>query len=409
MNYKIRELNIKSRQEGLKEFRKIGVTSEGAEIMVEKIFPLSLKVRGVNLIAANILKQEMLARGGDVAISRDALMGLREKENKDTKTDVIILGNIKSIKSLIDKIEGQQFGLKDLSVELRDYLDRMDKMLNGKELVIADKKFNMDKDVLIMGILNVTPDSFYDGGYYFEKDKAYRRVDAIVSEGADIIDVGGMSTRPGSLPVAPGEEIERVIPVIEYIKRNYNILISADTYRSEVAAKAIDAGAHIINDISGLSMDENIARVVAGYGVSVIIMHIKGTPENMQKDPHYENVIDEIYDYLEDRVSIAVSSGIEPEKIIIDPGIGFGKTLEHNLEVINKIGEFKMMGYPVMIGMSRKSFIGGVLDLPVEERLEGSLAAAVCSVMNGVNILRVHDVKETVRAVRVAKSIISGF
>lgn len=409
MNYKIRELNIKSRQEGLKEFRKIGVTSEGAEIMVEKIFPLSLKVRGVNLIAANILKQEMLARGGDVAISRDALMGLREKENKDTRTDVIILGNIKSIKSLIDKIEGQQFGLKDLSVELRDYLDRMDKMLNGKELVIADKKFNMDKDVLIMGILNVTPDSFYDGGYYFEKDKAYRRVDAIVSEGADIIDVGGMSTRPGSLPVAPEEEIERVIPVIEYIKRNYNILISADTYRSEVAAKAIDAGAHIINDISGLSMDENIARVVAGYGVSVIIMHIKGTPENMQKDPHYENVIDEIYDYLEDRVSIAVSSGIEPEKIIIDPGIGFGKTLEHNLEIINKIGEFKMMGYPVMIGMSRKSFIGGVLDLPVEERLEGSLAAAVCSVMNGVNILRVHDVKETVRAVRVAKSIISGF
>ncbi|MDD3819059.1 MAG: dihydropteroate synthase, partial [Actinomycetota bacterium] len=246
MNYKIRALNIKNRQEGLKEFKKIGATSEGAEIMVEKIFPLSLKVRGVNPIAANILKQEMLARGGDVVISRDTLIGLREIENKDTKTDVLILGNINSIKSLIDKIEGQQFGLKNLAMELRDYLERLDKMSKRDELVIADKKFNMDRDVLIMGILNVTPDSFYDGGYYFEKDKAYRRVDAIVSEGADIIDVGGMSTRPGSLPVAPEEEIERVIPVIEYIKKNYNILISADTYRSEVASRAIDAGAQII-------------------------------------------------------------------------------------------------------------------------------------------------------------------
>jgi len=409
MNYKIRALNIKNRQEGLKEFKKIGATSEGAEIMVEKIFPLSLKVRGVNPIAANILKQEMLARGGDVVISRDTLIGLREIENKDTKTDVLILGNINSIKSLIDKIEGQQFGLKNLAMELRDYLERLDKMSKRDELVIADKKFNMDRDVLIMGILNVTPDSFYDGGYYFEKDKAYRRVDAIVSEGADIIDVGGMSTRPGSLPVASEEEIERVIPVIEYIKKNYNILISADTYRSEVASRAIDAGAQIINDISGLSINENMSGVIARYGVSVIIMHIKGTPENMQKNPHYENVIDEIYDYLEDRASMAVSSGIGPEKIIIDPGIGFGKTLEHNLEIINKISEFKMMGYPVMMGMSRKSFIGGVLDLPVEERLEGSLAAAVYAAINGVNILRVHDVKETVRAVKVAKSIVSGF
>jgi dihydropteroate synthase len=409
MNYKIRALNIKNRQEGLKEFKKIGATSEGAEIMTAKIFPLSLKVRGVSPIAANILKQEMLARGGDVAVSIDTLVGLRDMAKKDTKTDVIIQGTIKGVSSLIDKIERQQFGLKSLAMELRDYLERLDKMSKRDELVIADKKFNMDRDVLIMGILNVTPDSFYDGGYYFEKDKAYRRVDAIVNEGADIIDVGGMSTRPGSLPVAPEEEIERVIPVIEYIKKNYNILISADTYRSEVASRAIDAGAQIINDISGLSMDENMAGVVARYGVSVIIMHIKGTPENMQKNPQYENVIDEIYDYLEDRASMAVSSGIGPEKIIIDPGIGFGKTLEHNLEIINKIGEFKMMGYPVMMGMSRKSFIGGVLDLPVEERLEGSLAAAVYAVINGVNILRVHDVKETVRAVKVAKSIVRGF
>mgnify|MGYP000627919784 CR=1 FL=1 len=218
-----------------------------------------------------------------------------------------------------------------------------------------------------------------------------------------------MSTRPGSLPVSLKEEIERVIPVIKYIKKNYDILISADTYRSEVAREAIDAGAHIINDISGLSMDKNIAEVVAGSGVSVVIMHIKGTPENMQNNPCYTNVIDEIYDYFEDRANIAVNSGIKPDKIIIDPGIGFGKTLEHNLEILNKVREFRTLGYPVMIGVSRKSFIGSILNQPVEDRLEGSLAAAVCSIINGVNILRVHDVKETIRAVKVAREIIDGF
>ncbi|MCJ7728195.1 MAG: dihydropteroate synthase [Actinobacteria bacterium] len=260
-----------------------------------------------------------------------------------------------------------------------------------------------------MGILNVTPDSFYDGGHYFEKDKACRRAGTIVKEGAHIIDVGGMSTRPDSLPVGLEEEVERIIPIIEYISKNYDILVSADTYRSEVARMAIDAGAHIINDISGFSMDSNMVKVIAESDVSVVIMHIKGTPENMQKNPEYEDVVDEIYDYLEDRTNMAINSGIKPGKIIIDPGIGFGKTLEHNLEILNKINEFKMLGYPVMVGASRKSFIGAVLDLPVEERLDGSLAAAICSIINGVNILRVHDVAETIRAVKIAKRIINGF
>jgi len=403
MKFKIRALNIKNRLEGLKEYNKIGASPSGSHIMVEKIFPVSLKVRGLNPLAANILKQEMLARGGDVVTSRDTL------SKTNGKADVIIQGTIKSVKSLIDKIKKQPFGLKDLSCELKNYLDRFEKARKRKELVIDNKKFNVGKDILVMGILNITPDSFYDGGFYFEKDKAYRRVETIISEGANIIDVGGMSTRPGSLPVSLKEEIERVIPVIKYIKKNYDILISADTYRSEVAREAIDAGAHIINDISGLSMDKNIAEVVAGSGVSVVIMHIKGTPENMQNNPCYTNVIDEIYDYFEDRANIAVNSGIKPDKIIIDPGIGFGKTLEHNLEILNKVREFRTLGYPVMIGVSRKSFIGSILNQPVEDRLEGSLAAAVCSIINGVNILRVHDVKETIRAVKVAREIIDGF
>ncbi|PIU29174.1 MAG: dihydropteroate synthase [Candidatus Hydromicrobium americanum] len=403
MKFKIRALNIKTRQEGLKEFEKIGATAAGSRIMVDKIFPISLKIRGINPLAANILKQEMLARGGDVVTSRNSLM------ETGGKADVIIQGTIKGVRSLIGKIKQQPFGLKALSGDLESYIDKLDENKKRKELIIGKKEFNLSEDVLIMGILNVTPDSFYDGGYYFEKDKACRRAETIVKEGAQIIDVGGMSTRPGSLPVGLEEEVERIIPVIEYISKNYDILVSADTYRSEVARRAIAAGAHIINDISSFSMDSNMVKVIAEGDVSVVVMHIKGTPENMQKNPEYEDVVDEIYDYLEDKTNIAIDSGIKPGKIIIDPGIGFGKTLEHNLEILNKVYEFRMLGYPVLIGASRKSFIGNILDLPVEERLEGSLAAAICSVINGVNILRVHDVKETIRAVKIAKRITNGF
>ncbi len=403
MKYKIRALSIKTRKEGLKEFERIGATDTGSHIMVSKIFPLSLKIRSISPLAASILKQEMLARGGDVVTTRDSLV------ETEGRTDVIIMGSKSSIKSVINKIKQQPFGLKDLSHDLKDYLDRLDEKKKVKELIIGKQKFNLNENVLIMGILNVTPDSFYDGGYYFEKEKAYKRADAIVSEGADIIDVGGMSTRPGSLPVDIDEEIKRIIPVIEYISKNHNILISADTYRSEVAKRAVASGAHIINDISGLSMDTGMAGVVAKSSVSLVIMHIKGTPENMQKNPEYENVIDEIYDYLEEKANKAIKSGIEAGKIIVDPGIGFGKKTEHNLKILNKVSEFKMLGYPVLIGASRKSFIGNVLDLDVEERLEGSLAASVCSVMGGANILRIHDVKETIRAVKIAKSIINGF
>ncbi|HEY4662750.1 MAG TPA: dihydropteroate synthase [Candidatus Humimicrobiaceae bacterium] len=409
MKFKIRVLDIKTRPEGLKENKKIGATPAGSRIMIEKIFPISLKIKGINPLGANILKQEMLARGGDVVTSRNTLLEAGSRTEIKGKSDVIVQGTIKTIESLIDKIKEQPFGLKELSGELKEYLDRLDKIGKRKELVIDKKKFNLDEDILIMGILNITPDSFYDGGFYFEKDKALRRIEVMVKEGADIIDVGGMSTRPGSIPVNPDEETKRIIPAIEYIKKNYDILISADTYRSEVARKAIDAGAHIINDISGLSMDPQMVKVIPERDVSVVIMHIKGTPENMQKNPEYENVMDEIYDYLEEKTDMATGSGIKPEKIIIDPGIGFGKTLEHNLEILNKVKELTVLGFPVLIGASRKSFVGGILDLPVEERLEGSIAAAVYSVVNGVNILRVHDVKETIRAVKVAKCIINGF
>ena len=403
MRYKIRKLDIKNRAEGMSEFEKIGSTVAGQKIMVEKLFPVAIKVRGLKVTAINILKQEMLARGGDVVTSRDSLL--------DTKgtTDVIIEGHRKSFKSLIPKLRMQPFGLADLADELEIFFKDHKNNSNKKSFRIGKKKFDLVSDILVMGIINVTPDSFYDGGKYDHKDQAVKRISEMVADGADIIDIGGLSSRPGSKPVSLEEEIKRAIPVVESVSNNFDTLISIDTYRSEVALEAISAGAHMVNDISAFNMDKNMAAVVADKGVSVTLMHMQGKPESMQENPQYENVIDEIYEYLDGKASTAIDAGVSPDKIILDPGIGFGKTLDHNLSILNKISEFRSMGYPIMMGASRKAFIGTILDLPAEDRLEGSLAAAVWSVINGVNILRVHDVAETVRSVKIARAIMSGF
>lgn len=256
-----------------------------------------------------------------------------------------------------------------------------------------------------MGILNVTPDSFSDGGRYLDTDKAVKRALEIEKEGADIIDIGGESTRPGALPLSHEEELGRVIPVIEKLKNRLRIPISIDTYKAEVARAAIQAGASIINDISGLRFDPDIATVAAEYDVPVVIMHIKGTPGNMQVNPVYQDLIGEILHFLEDGISIAQKAGIDEDMIIIDPGIGFGKTFEHNLEIINRLDEFKSLGMPVLFGPSRKSFIGKILDLPADDRLEGTAAAVAIGIIKGANIVRVHDVSSMVRVARVADAI----
>jgi len=257
-----------------------------------------------------------------------------------------------------------------------------------------------------MGILNVTPDSFSDGGRYFDKASAIRRAYEMVEEGADIIDVGGESTRPGSEPVPLQEEIDRTIPVIEEISKKIKVPVSIDTYKAEVARRALDAGASIVNDISGLRFDPEMPKVVSQYKVPVVIMHIKGTPRDMQANPIYEALIPEITDYFRESIRLAVESGITEDKIIIDPGIGFGKTFDHNLEIIKNLREFTLLEKPLLVGVSRKAFIGKILgDAPVSERLEGSEAAAAISILNGANIIRVHDVKEMKKVALVADAI----
>jgi len=258
---------------------------------------------------------------------------------------------------------------------------------------------------LIMGILNMTPDSFSDGEQFKSHDKAIDHALKMVEEGANIIDIGGESTRPGAEAVQLEEELSRTIPIIEAIRLKSDCLISIDTYKSKVAKAALDAGADMVNDISGLTFDHNMASLVAKRNVPVIIMHIKGKPGDMQKNPNYDNLIKEIKAFFEVQISIAKKAGIDSGNIILDPGIGFGKRLEDNFEIIRELGQISTMGYPVLLGPSRKSFIGFTLDLPIEERIEGTLASITAGVINGARIVRVHDIRATRRTLTITEKI----
>ena len=273
---------------------------------------------------------------------------------------------------------------------------------------LAWNSFCLDfsRKTYVMGILNVTPDSFSDGSIYFDKAKAVDHALRMADDGADIIDIGGESTRPGSETVPLEEELRRTIPVIEEISKKINIPISIDTYKSEVALRALESGASIVNDISGMRFDPEMPKVIAKYKVPVVLMHIKGRPKNMQKNPVYDALIPEIMDYFRISIRLANKFGIPENMIIIDPGIGFGKTAEHNLEIINNLSQFASLKKPILIGASRKAFIGKILgDAPSGERLEGTAAAVAISIINGANIVRVHDVKEMAKVVKVADAI----
>jgi len=266
----------------------------------------------------------------------------------------------------------------------------------------------LGKVPLVMGILNVTPDSFSDGGRYTRVSAALERAREMVEEGADIIDVGGESTRPGAQPVPLEEELRRVVPVVEAIRAELDVPISVDTYKSEVARAALDAGAVMVNDISGLRFSPDMADVVAEYQAHVVVMHMKGTPRDMQKNPYYDDVVEEVKGFFSERLEFLQSMGVDLERVLLDPGIGFGKRVEDNLALIRGIPRFLDLDRPVLIGPSRKSFIGDILGLPVEERLEGTLAAVSVAVFLGATVVRVHDVLAARRAVDMAWALKMG-
>ena len=257
-----------------------------------------------------------------------------------------------------------------------------------------------------MGIVNVTPDSFSDGGQFRKSDKAVRHALQLIKDGADLLDIGGESSRPGAEPISVEEELNRVLPVIQGVRQhNTHIPISIDTYKSTVARASIEMGATIVNDISGFMMDNDMAKTVADLDVPIIIMHMNGTPQSMQKNITYNNLIEEIISFFQQQIRFGKDAGILDCNFILDPGIGFGKTVDHNYSLIQHLNEFCNLGYPILVGPSRKSFIGSTLNLPVLERIEGTAAAVSASILNGARILRVHDVKEMKRVVTITEKI----
>ena len=267
------------------------------------------------------------------------------------------------------------------------------------------KTLTLGRRTHVMGILNVTPDSFSDGGCYLDVQQAVDHAKLMVSEGATLVDIGGESSRPGASSVSVAEELVRVIPVIGAVADTIDVLISVDTSKADVAQEALEAGAHIVNDITALRGDVEMASVVARMEAGLILMHMKGTPRTMQQAPQYEDVVHDVRSSLQESIKVAEAQGVAVERIIIDPGIGFGKTTEHNLELLKRLAEFQSLNKPLLIGTSRKSFIGNVLNLPVTKRVEGTAATVCWAIAHGADIVRVHDVKANVRAARMTDAL----
>ncbi|MCM8791657.1 MAG: dihydropteroate synthase [Candidatus Omnitrophica bacterium] len=384
--------------------KKIKVDSYGIKIMLPKTVRRLILIRGVSNIYANILKQELLSLGGDVAVSRGALTG------QDKTTDCLIMGNLSQLIGLREKLKKQPFGLDRLAKDISNALNNYQK--ESFTLKLGDYRLNLNnKKVLIMGIVNLTPDSFSGDGLYQipnVKSRLSEIIDFVekkVQDGADIIDVGGQSSRPGARPVSLQEELERIIPVLKKMVKKIKVPISIDTYRPEVAEQALDNGVSLVNDITGLR-NPKMRKLLKRYKkAAIVIMHMQGMPSTMQINPHYESLIDEIIEFLSRVIKKAEDSGIERERIIVDPGIGFGKTLEHNLLILKALKEFKILGRPILVGPSRKSFIGKILNLEPSQRLYGSIASVCLCAINGASIVRVHDVKETRQALSILENV----
>lgn len=392
MKFNARIIELHGDNEPIVWMKKLNVHPGGFEIMAPKFEYHRLILENVDNRAASIIKQEMLSLGGETAISQDVS---RFKEGLST---VLLLGTGKQYSELQRKLNSYPFpyGLKEIAQEISSTIQNY--MTDAYTISFADgSRWDTGKRIYVMGVLNVTPDSFSDGGKFFDTDAALRRAEEMVDEGADIIDVGGESTRPGSMSVDVQEELRRVIPVIERIKKKVQIKTSIDTCKSKVAMEAIKAGADMINDISGFAFDAAMPRIAAETKVPAVVMHIQGTPRTMQDNPRYDDLISEVSLFLRKSVKMGAEAGMDDDKIIIDPGIGFGKTVEHNLEIIRGLKTFKSLGRPILIGISRKSFIGKILDVDITERLEGGLAASAVAIMNGASLIRTHDIKETVR------------
>jgi dihydropteroate synthase len=372
----------------------IDVSDDEIEKIAGRFQYCTIKLEGVDTRGANLLKSCIESLGGSLAMRKEA------HEFTVRETDVIVSGSRYTFELLAARLKGEPFGLDALAGEIAG-------CSAGGTRVIAwgNRMLDFTHKTYVMGILNCTPDSFFPGSRSATIKEAMKSAHEMLEAGVDIIDVGGESTRPGSQPVPQEEEIRRVIPVIQALRDASQVMISVDTRKKEIAERALDAGADIVNDISGLRHNEELARLVARRKVPIVLMHMRGTPRTMQQKPYYKNTISDILRELQPSLAAAIGAGIAAEMIIIDPGIGFGKRIQDNLRIIKELASLKSLNFPILVGLSRKGFIGEILDRPVEKRLIGTITANTLAILNGADIIRVHDVADAVEMMKIIDSV----
>jgi dihydropteroate synthase len=382
----------------LDEMRRTGATEHGVQRMITKGEFLAVALEHVNRIQANLLKQEMLAAGGDAAVSR----GLCSEDVSET--GALLVGSRRQFTDLISRLAEEPFDLPEVAREIDRALGaygrrRFVLRMGGREITLGPRP-------ALVGVVNVTPDSFSDGGKFLDPKAAVAHGEELAAEGADILDVGGESTRPGAEPVGLDEELARVIPVIRGLAAAVKTPLSIDTRHARVAREAVAAGACLVNDVTGLTGDPEMARAVAETRAGLVVMHIQGDPGTMQQDPVYDNIMADICRFLRRGIVAAREAGVPEDHIFVDPGIGFGKRLQHNLQILARLGQLRTLGRPIMVGPSRKRFIGEVTGIKTPaERLFGTAAACAMAVAQGALALRVHDVLQMRQAVAVAAAI----
>ena len=387
-------LDITSAEDLKRHLGEIDLSAEEVEKITDQFLHCTIKLEGVDTRAANLLQSFLANLGGGLAMRKEA------REFTVRETDVLLTGSRHTLSLLARRLKGEPFGLEQIGAEIVACMESESKVMSwgARTLDFARKTY-------VMGILNCTPDSFYPASRIVTIKDALKAGRDMIQAGVDIIDVGGESTRPGSDPVDMDEEVRRVIPVIQSLRAESDVMISVDTRKKDVAERALDAGADFINDISGLRHNEDLARLVARRKVPIVLMHMRGSPKTMQRAPSYKNAMSEILRELQPSVAAAIGAGIDPSMIIIDPGVGFGKRIQDNLHIIKELASLKSLDFPILIGLSRKSFIGEILDRPVEKRLIGTITANTLAIINGANIIRVHDVGDAVEMVKIIESV----
>ncbi len=380
----IRPLALRTAAEARRELERIGVDPAGIDRMLPKLELLPILIPRIKPAAANILKQELLSLGGDAAVARGTVACSLEA------TDALLIASRKQLHVLCGKLAQQPFGLAPLAQELRELLQNLTAPADSWQL--AQRTLTLQRP-LIMGILNVTPDSFSDGGCFCSPDAAVDHALQMVEQGADLIDIGAESTRPGAPLVTAEEELRRLMPVLERLSGQITVPISIDTWKAPVAQATLAAGAEIINDISGLTFDPTLSEVVARRQAGLVLMHTRGRPDRMQQDTRYQDLLGDVAAFLAASLQTAAAAGIPAERIVLDPGIGFGKDTAGNLELLRRLRELRGLGRPLLVGTSRKRFIGATLGRDdTRDRLLGTAATVALAVTEGAAILRVHDV-----------------